>query len=135
MKFLFVATLCLSSLLCYSQVRKLKAFQESYCFNCQPPTASYLWNQINMLVTVDTKTGKIKVYSDPEATYDIVKVYDDSVSASGDKSLIYDVINDDGDKIKLLITFFHSKDIDNFALLSLRYKNLTNVYYRLKLEM
>jgi hypothetical protein len=88
-----------------------------------------------MLVTVDTKTGKIKVYSDPEATYDIVKVYDDSVSASGDKSLIYDVINDDGDKIKLLITFFHSKDIDNFALLSLRYKNLTNVYYRLKLEM
>ncbi len=88
-----------------------------------------------MLVTVDTKTGKIKVYSDPESTYDIVKVYDDSVSANGDKSLIYDVIDDNGDKIELLITFFHSKDIDNFALLSLRYKNLTNIYYRLKLEM
>jgi allantoicase len=131
MKTMFLPILIiLFSLPGYAQVYKFKTIETCY----QPvgkPENKTDWSKADILVVVNYDDDKIRIYSEEQQDFDIVKYYKKETDENGDKWFRYQVVDHKGKNCHIRLLIFKDTEQIHVASLMLEYSDYIFVY-RLK---
>ena len=122
---LIIFLLVVSFQLSYSQVLKYKAKYTSLKFNTSK--AERIWVPSDILVIIDTAESKVKVYTNPPDSYDIIKFIKSDTKHEDFATLTFKVVDNFGEEATMGISFVHNRDFD--ALLIIKLFN-SKLYFR-----
>jgi hypothetical protein len=71
------------------------------------------WQEVNILVVIDPKIERIKIFSKEEQTYDIIQAFDKAVDSDGDVVYQWMCVNSDGKKCYVKIIKLLSREGQN----------------------
>lgn len=120
----------LFSLSGYTQVYKFKTIEA--CYQPAGKTDSKTeWNKAEILVVVNYDDDKIRIYSEEQQDFDIVKYYKKEIDENGDKWFKYQVVDQKGKNCKIRLLIFKDTEHLHIASLMLEYSDCFFAY-RLK---
>ncbi len=98
---------------CFSQVLKMKAFeiafkyQDEYSQQWKPWSD---WEDVDILITIDSDPQRIKVFSKKEQIYDVIQYKGETTNSDGDITSEWLCVNEDGRKcgIRIVIPYKQS---------------------------
>lgn len=105
--------LVLISTASFSQVIKLKAFEIAFKYkneNTQRWDQWSDWEDVDILVTIDSDPQRIKIFSEKEQVYDIIKYKGETTGSDGDITSEWICVNEDGRKCGVRIVKLNSNN-------------------------
>ena len=103
--------LVLISTVSFSQVIKLKAFEIAFKYKndkTQRWDQWSDWEDVDILVTIDSDPQRIKIFSEKEQIYDIIKYKGETTDSDGDITSEWICVNEDGRKCGVRIVKLNS---------------------------
>jgi hypothetical protein len=100
--------------ICYSQVTKFKTnsgYTKFFNENAQKwKEWEKLTNAVDILITLDMTNERIKIFSQSEQVYDIIKYYEKKTDSDGDDTISFQCVDQDGLKCKIRFLILNSED-------------------------
>jgi hypothetical protein len=117
------------SIHCYSQVTKFKTTSLSIKTKNEYSQKWTKWSEpenADILITIDLTNERIKIFSNEEQVYDIIKYYEKDIDSDGDETLSFQCINKDG--LKCIVRFVILKSQNSRRQLYIDFSDMMWVY-------